>query len=75
MLDYKYFTVEPLPREAHRKTQDWDILNKRQGTVIGRISWYGKWGQYCFTPEGTTVWSAGCLADVQKAIDNFGKEK
>ncbi len=68
ILDYKYFTVESLPKEPHRKTLDWDILNKRHGTPIGKIAWYGPWRQYCFYPEGGTVFNVGCLDDVKKAI-------
>lgn len=68
ILEYHYFTVESLPRERDRKTLDWDILNKRHGTPIGMISWHRTWRQYCFFPEGGSVWSKGCLADVQKAI-------
>jgi hypothetical protein len=68
ILNYKYFTVEPLPKEAHRKTQDWNVLNNKSGTPIGRIRWYGPWRQYCFFPLGDSVWSAGCLEDVQTAI-------
>lgn len=67
----QYFYVEGLPLEPRRKTRDWDIINLSSGDKLGQIRWYGTWRQYCFFPEGNTVWSKGCLNDVLEAIERI----
>jgi len=32
--------------------------------TLGYIEWFGRWRQYVFVPLETTVYSAGCLADI-----------
>ena len=36
--------------------------------LIGTIEWYGPWRQFIFHAQPNTVWSTGCLADVQDAL-------
>ncbi len=67
-LQFRYFTVEPLPKEPHRKTRDWNVLNKLHGTLLGVIAWYGPWRSYCLHTVGGVVFSTGCLDDIEKAI-------
>jgi len=65
---YKFFTVECLPVAAGHRTPRYMIRNNRSGDLLGVIAWYASWRQFCFFPEADTVWSNGCLADVQDAI-------
>lgn len=68
VLDYKYFTVEELPLEPGRKTHVYRVLNRSSGACIGIIEWYGAWRQFCFFPSGDSVWSSGCLDDIQDVL-------
>ena len=68
---YKFFRIEQEVLQSGRKTCDYRIVNLRSGDIIGQIRWYGAWRQYCFMPCGDTIWSAGCLADVQSFITSL----
>ena len=46
------------------KTHVWQVANKQSGDVLGLVSWYGPWRQYCFDPHEGTVYSAECLRDI-----------
>jgi len=52
-----------------RKTKIVRIENISSGNCLGIIKWYGNWRQYCFFPDGNTVWSKGCLDEVNKYIN------
>jgi hypothetical protein len=43
-------------------------VETRNGGLLGTIRWYGPWRQYVFEPVPNTIWSAGCLNDVQKQL-------
>ena len=46
------------------KTRGFDVITKPGGYVLGDISWYGPWRQYCFTPvddAGPLVFNSECL--------------
>lgn len=68
IANYKYFYIQALPLPEGRKTPTFVVINRSSETPIGRIKWYGPWRQYCFYPHGDTVWSDGCLADIQAFI-------
>ena len=51
------------------KTKRWDIYSKSSGWRLGTIKWFSHWRQYCFFPERQTIWNKGCLADIQKFIE------
>jgi len=56
------------------KTQVWDCRNNRNGGSLGTVRRYYPWDQDCFVPEGNTVFSAGCLADIQTFIEQLHRE-
>ena len=66
---YKFFTVQRLPSETGRKTRRYEVRKTRSTGLLGIIAWYAAWRQFSFFPEDYTVWSAGCLADIQEAIN------
>lgn len=41
------------------------ILHERPPEVLGQIYWYGPWRQYIFEPLEETIWSKGCMQQVQ----------
>lgn len=63
------------PEHSKRTTAQYDVINHRTGTTIGRIQWHGTWRQFCFFPGTLTVWSAGCLADVQDFLKQLAEER
>jgi len=63
VAEYKFFRVVQQFQLRGRKTRDYDIVAKRGGT-IGEIRYYPTWRQHVLMPYLDTVWSAGCLADV-----------
>ena len=73
VFSYKFFTVEAVAMVTGRKTRDYHIVS-RDRSRLGTIKWYGPWRQFCFFPASDTVWSDGCLRDVQDAMRRL-KEK
>jgi len=65
---YRFFMVEPQPLSPGRKTRDYHLVNRQSDDTIGVIRWYGGWRQWCFFPAASSIWSDGCLADVQDFI-------
>lgn len=50
------------------KTLVWDVRSVRASALLGRIKWFGRWRQYCFFPEGDTIFNRGCLDDIASFI-------
>lgn len=67
---YKYFRMVRCDSGLN-KTARFNIVNISSGDILGYISWYTAWRQYCFMTNGVTVWSAGCLRDVQTFLDEI----
>lgn len=61
---YKYFTIRCERAATGRKTPIYSVCNNRSGVDLGSIKWYGPWRQYCFFPDGDTVWSRSCLDEI-----------
>jgi hypothetical protein len=70
-LRYKYFDVGKYPLLPGRKTHEYPIANRKQGSMLGVIKWYGAWRQFCFFPEpySDLVFTSGCLQDIRNAIE------
>lgn len=73
-LKYKYFNVVHQGESDTGKTQVYHVESARGG-LLGVIGWYGPWRAYCFFPMNGTVWSVGCLNDINAAIDEITKRK
>jgi len=54
-------------REARKgpKTSVFAVLSGSHGDLLGKIAWHGPWRQYVFTPGSETIWSQGCLQEVE----------
>lgn len=50
------------------KTKIWNVLQKRSGSTLGKIKWYGPWRQYCFFPVVGTVFNKTCMDDIGRFI-------
>jgi len=53
-----------------RKTKLWNVRSRRTDGFLGNVKWHPAWRQYVFWPEADTLWSAGCLADVETFLKN-----
>ena len=62
---YEFFHFVEAPQTG--TTTKWDCWSHRDG-YLGQVKWYSGWRQYCWFPEGDTVFSAGCLKDVAEFI-------
>jgi len=65
----KYVEFELVATKS--KTNVYSVLSRSSGDFLGEIKWYGPWRQYCFFPAQQTVWSKGCLAEVNSFIQKL----
>lgn len=73
MTEYIEFKlVRKLP-----KTGVYAVISKSSGKPLGVIRWYVPWRQYVFVPIRVveTVWSSGCLQQLQDFINKLMKER
>ena len=54
--------------DEHAKRPIYYVFNNRSDEAIGRIFYYPAWRQWVVSFAEVSVWSTGCLADVQDAI-------
>lgn len=57
------------------KTSQWVCHKVDSCVTLGFIKWYGAWRQYCFFPEGSTIFNKGCMLDVTDFIDQLMEER
>lgn len=77
-LDWKYVDQEiqgkyfsSVHYESKPKTGIWLLYSNSQGEGLGFIKWYAPWRQYCFFPMKETIWSKGCLIEINDYIDQL----
>lgn len=76
-MKYHYITVKADAPVKGKKTLVYRVVNNKWGDELGQIRWYGPWRAYCFfVGQGReTVWSAGCLRDIQDAMNKIDKQR
>jgi len=60
-MEYKYLIFRVLAEKP--KTKVWGCFS-RHGDKLGEVRWFARWRQYCYFPEVDTIYSSGCLADI-----------
>jgi hypothetical protein len=60
-----FIEVKP---DRPRKTPLIAVLSARTQTTLGMIRWYGAWRTFVFEPEPNTIWSDGCMTEIQTRI-------
>lgn len=65
---YKHIYLTKIGRKT--RTSIWECRTLQDG-VLGEVKWYGPWRQYCFFPDGYTVFSAGCMDDINDFMRNL----
>ena len=68
MLNSEYLTIQYAGDSPSGKTSTWEVIAVRNGALLGVVRWFGRWRQYAFFPEPGTIYSAGCMADVEAFI-------
>lgn len=66
--DYQYIYMEKVGNSTSGKTSIWKVLNKKTQNSLGEIRWYASWRQYTFMPVQGTIFSEGCLNDIERFI-------
>jgi hypothetical protein len=69
---YKYFRFIPKTRidgTHFNKTGIYECVADRNNARLGEVKWYAPWRQYCFFPNDFTVFSKGCMEDINNFID------
>lgn len=75
MLESEFIYVEKveLPK---RKTPIYKLFNmSNQDIKLGEIKWFGAWRQYCFYPEGNTIFDRKCLTYINNFLEEVNKKK
>ncbi len=57
--------------EKKPKTDVYSVNSISSGFKLGTIKWFGSWRQYCFFPNGETVFNQGCMKDIQDFMGNL----
>ena len=65
--EYKYITI--IHAGDKPKTKIYLVKTKDQEVDLGIIQWYARWRQYVFFPEDNTIYSKGCMADINDFIE------
>jgi hypothetical protein len=61
--------------DVRPKTAIYGIFSKHHGEQLGTIKWFGPWRQYCFFSMDVSVFSSGCLQDLDKFLIALNKAK
>jgi len=69
----KYLKFKQVPYKG--KTKRFEVISKNYGHSLGRISWYGAWRQYVFSPAFETCYSKDCLKDIEDFLNNLMIER
>jgi hypothetical protein len=56
-------------------TKRFEVISRIHGYSLGRISWYGPWRQYTFSPAFKTVWNKDCLNDISTFLQQLMDER
>lgn len=51
------------------------VLSARSGDLLGVIAYYPAWRQYVFEGKPETVWSAECLIDLTRKLNEMNAER
>lgn len=58
-----------------RKTKVEWVVAQSSDSILGTISWFGRWRQYTFSPASDTTFSVGCMEDINKEIKRLMAER
>lgn len=71
---YKYIEFNIL--EKKEKTDVWQCINIKYGTILGIIKWYYPWRQYIYYSMSSDIfYSKSCHDDISDFLDQVNKNK
>ena len=73
VFESKYIEFEIHERKP--KTDVYNILSKSEGDILGKVKWFPNWRQYTFFPEKGTVFSKGCLEDINRFLQKLKDDR
>ena len=62
-IDFRLHGISP-----SGKTKTWKVQNRENLTILGTISWFGRWRKYVFEPKPDMVFEETCLRDIAQFI-------
>jgi hypothetical protein len=71
---YRYISFSQVLVKG-RTTTTWHCLNNSSRELLGVIQWFGSWRQYCYFPKADTVYSKGCMEDINDFIEQLMKAR
>lgn len=75
MLESEFIYVEKIELPK-RKTPIYKLFSmSNQDIKLGEIKWFGAWRQYCFYPEGNTIFDRKCLTYINNFLEEVNKKK
>jgi hypothetical protein len=73
--EYEYFTIVEVKAPPKRKTKIFHVMSKGVDYIsLAIIRWYGPWRQYCLHAGDGTIWSKGCLEDIESFLKEANAE-
>ena len=73
-MKYKYIRFDDYSVKG-QKTKRFMCMNRNHGSLLGEVKWLAGWRQYCFFPQSSTVFSKGCMEDINDFIAKLMAER
>lgn len=73
LIDSPYLRFEEIKPVSPRKTEIWGVYSIR-GLPLGQIRWFGRWRQFTFWPEPSTVFNSECMNTIRMFTDELNAE-
>jgi hypothetical protein len=71
---YKYITIKEYTLDG--KTNSFEVeTNNKLKIKLGHIKWHCPWRQYCYFPYSCTLYSVGCMDDINSFIKELMEER
>lgn len=75
MAHSKYLEIIDVSQQTKKKTKDFLVKNKDNGTMLGWINWYPPFRKYAFTPSSRhIVFDPNCLKDITEKLESLMEE-
>ena len=74
VLHGKFMTLKRDAQDPSKRTPTYSVLEKRGGSKLGEIKWYGAWRGFCFFPALDCVFDCGCLQQIREWIQLLDTE-
>jgi hypothetical protein len=68
LTEGKYIDFRLHGLSATGKTKTWVVQNRENGTVLGRINWFGRWRKYVFEPYPDMIFEETCMRNISQFI-------